>query len=160
MSSEDRQLRDALEKAQAALKATRAELDRAKDDQTKLKRTAEELEVTRRELVLAEERERSLAEALEASRREHKPPVEFAVPPPELRTPVAAPLVIASPPVPQTRSGPPPGMSTGVAGVLLIAGGIMALAIPPLFCPGVIMICIGLPIAFVVLNNAHRNDKG
>jgi hypothetical protein len=83
--SDERELRAALEKAQAALKKTRAELEQAKDDQGK---SEDELEATRHQLREAKKREDALALDLEHLKLAATPRRESPAPQP--RRPVSS----------------------------------------------------------------------
>ena len=63
--SEDRELREALEKAQAELRRARAELEQKQSDAAKLQHAQEELEATRTRLLETEEHARALEEELQ-----------------------------------------------------------------------------------------------
>lgn len=83
MASEDRELRAALESAQAALKTARAELELTRNQRSQFAQLERELEATRRELAEAQVRGRALADALEQAKREKGKPrrAEPVVPP-------------------------------------------------------------------------------
>ena len=78
--SDERELRAALEKAQAALKTTRAQLERAQEDQSK---SEDELEATRHQLREAKKREDALALDLEHLKLAATPRREPRAPPPD-----------------------------------------------------------------------------
>ena len=63
--SEDRELREALEKAQAELKRARAELEQKQSDASKLQHAQQELEATRTRLLETQQHARALEEELQ-----------------------------------------------------------------------------------------------